>query len=313
MITGAAGFIGSCLTGYLNRKGYQNIIIVDDFEEDSRRHNYDEKKICARVDKDELFDWLDRYKIRIDFVFHIGTFTGSDAEQLHQLNMIYSQNLWNYCIVKNIPFVYVSSADSYVSGELGFKEDHELPGKLNSSTTAAAAKNEFDKWALQQEKQPSFWAGLKLFAIYGPNEYHKGGNASLIFQAFHQAKTTGKINVDRLGTGDISSQDFVYVKDVVDICYWFMQKSAEKNSPVSGLYNIGTGKARSLQDVANAVSRYVEKPAVVKESNAAEKHTLIGQADISKLRQAGYSRDFYSLEEGVKTYLQHFLNEGKYY
>ncbi|MES1218714.1 MAG: NAD-dependent epimerase/dehydratase family protein, partial [Bacteroidota bacterium] len=201
VITGAAGFIGSCLTGYLNRKGYYNIIIVDDFSDENKRHNYEEKKICARVDRDELFDWLNRYKIRIDFVFHLGSHIGYSADDpslFEKLNIDYSKKIWNYCTVKNIPLVYASSDATYGLGESGFN-DSESPDKLRPVNLYGVSKNEFDKWVFHQSGKlklnPSFWAGLKFFNVYGPNEYHKGKFASPVYKSFMQADAEGKIKL----------------------------------------------------------------------------------------------------------------------
>ncbi len=318
IVTGAAGFIGSCLTGYLNRKGYHNIIIVDDFSDDRKRHNYDEKKICARVDKDELFDWLSRYKIRIDFVFHMGAVTEmAEGALLKKLNNEYSEALWNYCTQKSIPFIYASSAETYGAGEFGFKDDHELTSKLKPLNSYADSKNEFDKWALRQSMQPPFWAGLKFFDVYGPNEYHKGSSASAILTSFFEAQANGKISLAKASENNSLRFDFVYIKDVVDICYWLMQKSVEDyNRPSSGLYNIGTGNARSLQDLARVIFSNIQKEPNIEFDNkiiSGEDGSHFKEADISKLRKAGYNKEFYSLEEGVKTYVQHFLNDRKYY
>jgi ADP-L-glycero-D-manno-heptose 6-epimerase len=293
IVTGAAGFIGSCLTGYLNRKGYHNIIIVDDFNDDNKKHNYDEKKICARVDKDELFDWLSRYKIRIDFIFHMGV-----PVEINDLtgkpDTDYSQKLWNYCFAKKIPFVYASSAAANDTGQPRLAL--------------------FDQWAQQQQNQPPFWAGLNFFDVYGPNEYHKGASASAILTSFFEAQANGKIC---LAKTDNSRFDFVYIKDVVDICYWFMQRSVEEyNKPSSGLYNIGTGHARSLHDVAKVIFSNIEKEPAIEFADKAVtgKPASVGkEADISRLREAGYTKAFYSLEEGVTTYVRHFLSERKYY
>lgn len=294
IVTGAAGFIGSCLTGYLNRKGYHNIIIVDDFNDESKKHNYDEKKICARVDKDELFDWLNRYKIRIDFIFHMGV-PAEINESNYKRNTEYSENLWNYCFAKSIPFVYASSADT---------------NDVNESGIA------FDKWVQQQQNQPPFWVGLKFVNVYGPNEYHKGASASAILKSFFEAQANGKISLAKTDESNSSRFDFVYIKDVVDICYWLMQKSVEdSNRPSSGLYNIGTGNARSLEDLAKVIFSNIEKEPKIEFTGTAKENasSSFKGADISKLRKAGYDKEFYSLEKGVKTYVQHFLNERKYY
>jgi len=327
IITGAAGFIGSCLTGYLNRKGYYNIIIVDDFSDESKRHNYEEKKICARVDRDELFDWLNRYKIRIDFVFHLGAHVGynhADSSVFERLNIEYSKQVWNYCKDKHIPLVFASSDSTYGLGEKGFS-DFELPEKLNPVDAYGVSKNEFDKWALRQSnelKSPSFWAGLKFFDVYGPNEYHKGKFASSVYHSFQQADTEGKIKLfksenTRYQNGD-QRRDFVYVKDVVDVCYWLMQKSAEEeNDFVSGFYNVGTGKTRTFNEMAEAISKSLDKKISIEYTEPSENsrtfYSNFSEGEIKKLKEAGYNKKFYSLEDGVRTYVQNFLLSNKYY
>ncbi|MBS1574358.1 MAG: ADP-glyceromanno-heptose 6-epimerase [Bacteroidetes bacterium] len=325
IITGAAGFIGSCLTGYLNRKGYYNIIIVDDFSDENKKHNYEEKKICARVDKDELFDWLSRYKIRIDFVFHMGGHIGydqKDSSLFGKLNVEYSKQVWGYCTEKQIPLVYASSEATYGSGNAGFS-DSESPDKLNPENSYGISKNEFDKWALHHSRQyrgPLFWAGLKLFDVYGPNEYHKGNYASAVYHLFQQAHTKGSIklykSIGKNGNTD-PGRDFVYVKDVVDVCYWLMQKSAEENNSfISGLYNVGTGKARTFTELAEALSGSLNKKISIEYNEPAEPADInysYSEAEIKKLKEAGYNKKFYSLEDGVKTYIQYFLSGNKYY
>ena len=253
LVTGAAGFIGSCMVGYLNRKGYHNIIIVDEFDDDNKKPNYEDKKIIARVDRNELFDWLSDHPMQIDFVFHLGARTDTtefDYTVLEKLNVDYSKKIWNYCIGKNIPLVYASSAATYGDGELGYKDDHELPYKLNPLNPYGKSKNEFDKWVLKEKKQPPFWAGLKFFNVYGPNEYHKARMASVIFHSFNQIKSSGKVKLFKSHKPAYKDgeqlRDFVYVKDVVDICYWLMNEN-----PTSGLYNLGTGKARTFQRSCN--------------------------------------------------------------
>lgn len=319
LVTGAAGFIGSCMVGYLNRKGFQNIIIVDDFSREDKRMNYDGKKICARVDRDELFDWLSRYQMRIDFVFHLGARTDTtefDYTIHEKLNVEYSKKIWNYCTDKQIPLVYASSAATYGNGELGYKDDHAIVEQLQPLNPYGVSKNEFDKWALKQTTHPPFWAGLKFFNVYGPNEFHKGRMASVIFHAYNQIKSTGKVKLFKSHKPEYKDgeqlRDFVYVKDVVDICQWLMQYQ-----PASGLYNLGTGKARTFKDLVTAIFtslklqpdiEYIDTPEDIR-----DKYQYFTEADMSKLKQAGYKQDFYSLEEGVDTYVQHFLLDKKYY
>ena len=319
LVTGAAGFIGSCMVGYLNRKGYYNIIIVDEFDDENKKANYGDKKLIARVDRNELFDWLANHPIQIDFVFHLGARTDTtefDYTVLEELNVDYSKKIWNYCVEKNIPLVYASSAATYGDGELGYKDDHELPYKLNPLNPYGRSKNEFDKWVLKEKKQPPFWAGLKFFNVYGPNEYHKGRMASVIFHSFNQIKSTGKVKLfksHKPGYKDGEQlRDFVYVKDVVDICYWLMNEK-----PASGLYNLGTGKARTFKDLVTAIFKSLDKQPVIEfidtPLDIRDKYQYFTEADMAKLRNAGYKEDFYSLEEGVKTYVKNFLTDKKYY
>jgi ADP-L-glycero-D-manno-heptose 6-epimerase len=328
LVTGAAGFIGSCLVGYLNRKGFQNIIIVDEFEKESKKPNYTDKKICARVERSELFDWLSHFQVRIDFVFHLGARTDTaefDYAVLEKLNVEYSKKIWDYCTEKNIPLVYASSAATYGSGELGYVDNHDLPFKLNPLNPYGRSKNEFDKWAIKRSQEsiagsqkaaPPFWYSLKFFNVYGPNEYHKGRMASVIFHSFNQIKTTGKVKLFKSHRPEYKDggqlRDFVYVKDVVDICCWLMEEK-----PASGLYNAGTGKARTFKDLATAIFNSLGKEPVIEyidtPTDIRDKYQYFTEADLTKLRQAGYQKEFYSLEEGVATYVKNFLINGKYY
>lgn len=319
IVTGAAGFIGSCMVGYLNRKGYQNIIIVDEFSDGEKRPNYEDKKICARVERKELFNWLDHYQMRIDFVFHLGARTDTTEFNyaIHQeLNVAYSQEIWHYCVRKNIPLVYASSAATYGNGELGYTDDHGIVEKLHPLNPYGVSKNEFDKWVLKQKEEPPFWAGLKFFNVYGPNEYHKGRMASVIFHAYNQIHQTGKVKLFRSHHPDFKDgeqlRDFVYVKDVVDICYWLMQEM-----PPSGIYNLGTGKARTFKDLVTAIFTALDKEPVIEFIDTPEdirdKYQYFTEADMNKLRKVGYHDEFYSLEEGVETYVKGFLVEHKYY
>ena len=319
LVTGAAGFIGSCMVGYLNRKGYHNIIIVDEFDDENKKSNYEDKKIIARVDRNELFDWLINHPMKVDFVFHLGARTDTtefDYAILEKLNVDFSKKIWKYCVEKNIPLVYASSAATYGGGELGYKDDHDLPYKLNPLNPYGRSKNEFDKWILKEKRQPPFWAGLKFFNVYGPNEYHKERMASVIFHSFNQIKSSGKVKLFRSHKPEYKDgeqlRDFVYVKDVVDICYWLMNEK-----PAPGLYNLGTGKARTFKDLVTSIFKSLGKEPVIEfidtPLDIRDKYQYFTEADMTKLRDAGYKEDFYSLEEGVETYVKNFLIEKKYY
>lgn len=333
IVTGAAGFIGSCLVGYLNRKGFHNVIIVDEFDDEDKRRNHEDKKIIARVDRNDLFDWLANHPVKIDFVFHLGARTDTtefDYSILEKLNVDYSQGVWSYCTEKNIPLVYASSAATYGDGKSGYQDNHELPFKLNPLNPYGKSKNEFDKWALTRSQGsvpesdrggsrkpgPPVWYGLKFFNVYGPNEYHKGRMASVIFHSFNQIKSTGKVKLFKSHKPEYKDgeqlRDFVYVKDVVDICFWFMNEK-----PASGLYNLGTGKARTFKDLVTTIFKSLDKKPVIEyidtPADIRDKYQYFTEADMTRIRNAGYKEEFYSLEEGVETYVKNFLVGHKYY
>jgi ADP-L-glycero-D-manno-heptose 6-epimerase len=319
VLTGAAGFIGSYLLGFLNKQGFKNIIIADEFDEEDKWFNFDSKEFMAKVEREELFDWLAENKPAISFVFHLGARTDTtefDYTVHEKLNVAYSKKIWNYCVASNIPLVYASSAATYGSGELGYNDDHELVEKLHPLNPYGVSKNEFDKWALHQTEKPPFWAGLKFFNVYGPNEYHKGRMASVIFHSFNQVRSTGKVKLFKSHRPDFKDgqqlRDFIYVEDVAKVCYWLMNNTVQ-----SGLYNLGTGKARSFEDLAKATFAAMGKAPVIEYIDMPEdirdKYQYFTEASMSKLQNAGYSANFYSLEEGVSDYVKNYLLPASYY
>lgn len=319
LLTGAAGFIGSYLLGYLNHEGYTNIIIVDDFSEEEKQENFRSKTFLEKVEREELFQWLKQTDRNIGYVFHLGARTDTTEfdYSIHQrLNVEYSQKIWEYCAERSIPLVYASSAATYGTGEWGYKDDHDIVGKLHPLNPYGVSKNEFDKWALVQTKQPPFWAGVKFFNVYGPNEYHKGRMASVIFHAFNQIQQTGKVKLFRSHKPGFKDgeqlRDFIHVHDIAEICYWLMQ-----NQPASGLYNAGTGKARTFNDQVTAIFKalnlspnieYIDTPEDIR-----DKYQYFTEADMSKLKAAGYSKSFFSLEDGVTDYVTNYLSKKSYY
>ena len=187
MVTGAAGFIGSYWVSYLNHKGYDKIIIVDDFTKPEKKPNYTDKKILASVERDELFNWLEHTPLKTDIVFHLGARTDTtefDYSVHERLNVEYSEQVWKFCSEENVPLIYASSAATYGNGELGYRDDHTIIDQLKPLNPYGISKNEFDKWVIHQDSGPPFWAGFKFFNVYGPNEYHKGRMASVVFQVF---------------------------------------------------------------------------------------------------------------------------------
>jgi ADP-L-glycero-D-manno-heptose 6-epimerase len=319
IVTGAAGFIGSCMTGYLNSLGFKNIILVDEFSRADKEPNLEGKKFLHKIDRKDLFNWLTENDPDISIVFHLGARTDTTEFNyaVHEaLNVHYSQQIWHYCVGKSIPLVYASSAATYGSGELGYKDDHDLPGKLEPLNPYGVSKNEFDKWALQQTLTPPYWYGLKFFNVYGPNEYHKGRMASVIFHSSKQIGEQGFVKLFKSHRPDFKDgqqlRDFVYVKDVISVCAWFMD-----HHPASGLYNLGTGKARSFEALVQSTFagldlqpdiRYIDMPEDIR-----DKYQYFTEADMSKLQAAGYQKPFYSLEEGVGDYVRNYLSKQKYY
>ncbi len=339
LLTGAAGFIGSYLLGFLNKQGYQDIIIVDDFSDEDKWFNFDSKHFTGKVERSVLFDWLKKENPRIDFVFHLGARTDTtefDYSIHEKLNVEYSKNIWSYCVEKNIPLVYASSAATYGSGELGYKDDHDIVEKLQPLNPYGVSKNEFDKWVIREAgslRQPAeagglppFWTGLKFFNVYGPNEYHKGRMASMVFHGFNQIQKAGKVKLFRSHRPDFEDgqqlRDFIYVEDVAKVMYWMMKETltpvATRQTPIpSGLYNLGTGKARTFEDLVKASFAGMGKEAVIEyidmPGDIRDKYQYFTEADMTKLRNAGYRDEFCSLEEGVKDYVTNFLLPKKYY
>ncbi len=338
IVTGAAGFIGSCMVQYLNDQGYENLILVDDFGVEEKRKNWESKQFSEIVERQSLFEWLQRNEPKIDIVIHLGARTDTTEfdYSIHQkLNVEYSQDVWNYCVGENIPLIYASSAATYGAGELGYDDNHEVVEKLQPLNPYGVSKNEFDKWALSQGKagSPPFWAGLKFFNIYGPNEYHKARMASVIFHSFNQIKSNGLVKLFKSHKPNFKDgeqlRDFVYVKDLVKVIYWMMEEKSIVNSQwsieepltshnsqlTSGIYNLGTGTARSFYDLAASTFRgldlepnieFIDMPIDIR-----DKYQYFTEANMQKLHNAGYTTPFYTLEQGVDDYVRNYLAVGK--
>ncbi|MCD6367091.1 MAG: ADP-glyceromanno-heptose 6-epimerase [Bacteroidales bacterium] len=318
VITGAAGFIGSVLTTKLNREGFFDLILVDDFSKTEKQPNYQGKKYTGLVDRKEFFDWIDQNHRFIEFIFHIGARTDTtefNKAVFDELNLGYSKKVWQKCVEYGLPLVYASSAATYGSGDLGYDDDKELVFKLKPLNPYGESKNEFDKWVLQQEKKPYFWAGLKFFNVYGPNEYHKARMASVIFHSFNQIRETGKVKLFRSHRPDFEDgkqlRDFVYVKDVVDVLYYLM--NLRKNP---GIYNLGTGKARSFLDLATqtflAMGKKPDIEFIDMPEDIRDKYQYFTEAKMTKLRKIGYTKPFHSLEDGIADYVKNYLITGKF-
>lgn len=319
VVTGAAGFIGSCLVSRLNQKGYNDIVVVDDFSKKEKDANLEGKTIVAKVGRKDFIKWLGEFGFEVDFVFHIGARTDTtefDHSIFDELNVQYSKDVWNLCVEHQIPLVYASSAATYGLGEFGYKDDHSIIENLKPLNPYGESKNDFDKWVLKQDKFPPFWAGLKFFNVYGPNEYHKGRMASVIFHAFKQIGETDRMKLFRSHNPEFKDgeqlRDFVYVKDVVDVCIFLME-----DKPNSAIYNLGSGKARTFLDLVKNTFKAMDKEAHIDFIDTPEdirdKYQYFTEADMSKLIAAGYKKHFHSLEEGVADYVKNYLSGHDYF
>jgi ADP-L-glycero-D-manno-heptose 6-epimerase len=319
VVTGAAGFIGSCLIGKLNAENFNYIIAVDDFSHPEKEANLSDKKIKARVERSVFFEWLEENHQQVEFIFHIGARTDTtefDVNIFNELNLHYSQKMWQACINYQIPLVYASSAATYGEGELGYEDNEELIPQLKPLNPYGDSKNDFDKWVLKQDKSPFFWAGLKFFNVYGPNEYHKGRMASVIFHAFNQIQKTGEMNLFRSHRPDFKdgeqSRDFVYVKDLIEVCYFLMHHRKD-----SGIYNLGSGKARTFLDLVKNTFAAMNQKEIIHFIDTPEdirdKYQYFTEAAMQKLINIGYDKPFHTLEQGIDDYVKNYLTSHKYY
>ena len=319
VVTGAAGFIGSVLVGKLNENQLTDLILVDDFSKSEKDKNLENKSFLTKIERENFFDWLEINHQKIDYIFHIGARSATtefDVDVLNKLNLHYTQKMWNACAKYTIPMIYASSAATYGMGEFGYEDSHKIVENLQPLNPYGRSKNDFDKWALKQEKTPPFWAGLKYFNVYGPNEYHKGSMASVILHAFHQIKNTGKVKLFKSHHPDYKDgmqlRDFVYVKDVVNVMLFLM-----KNNTESGLYNVGTGKAQSFLDLANATFSALNLEPIIEfvptPENIRDKYQYFTEAKMDKLRAQGYKLNFQTLDKGVRDYVQNYLINNRIY
>lgn len=313
VVTGAAGFIGSYLVGKLNSAGYTDLILVDRFDDPSKDINLFQKKYKKFIDRDSFFKWLIKNAEDVDFIFHMGARTdtvGLEPDLYQQLNLIYSQRLWNICSEIQVPMLYASSAATYGNGEVGFSDSHSKLANLRPLNLYGWSKHDFDVWALKQTRTPPFWAGLKFFNVYGPNEYHKGRMASVVYHAFNRIQETGKMKLFRSHHKDYKdgeqSRDFIYVDDIADVMLYFMNSMENP-----GIYNVGTGKARSFLDLTNAVFKSLKKNSNISfidtPVDLRGRYQYFTEAEIQKLRDIGYTRAFTELEEGVDQYVGKYL------
>lgn len=318
IVTGAAGFIGSAMLSYLIDMGHDRLVAVDDFGRMDKNSNLRTKKIDHLVHRDDALDWMEEHAEKIECVFHLGARTDTteqDQSIFDNLNIEYSKAVWNWCTKHQVPLIYASSAATYGSGENGYKDDHGGIKDLSPLNPYGESKQVVDEWILEQDNAPPSWYGFKFFNVYGPNEYHKGRMASVVFHAFNQIQKTGKMKLFRSHKEGIEdgyqSRDFIYVKDVIEVLYWFYQ-----HTPENAIYNLGTGTARPFIDLTRAVFNalnleesieFIDTPEDIRDT-----YQYFTEADMTKLKNTGCPVVFRPLESGVREYVKDYLVEGKY-
>ena len=318
VITGAAGFIGSCLVQKLNDEGYLDLVLVDDFSNPNKSRNLEGKIYSKQVHRDDFPNWLTVNHLHTQFVFHIGARTDTtelDRDLLNRLNLDYSKSIWNICVEFGLPFVYASSAATYGMGEHGYDDDETKIPSLKPLNPYGDSKNDFDNWVLKQARKPYFWAGLKFFNVYGPNEYHKGRMASVVFHTYHQIVKTGGMKLFqshnlKFNHGE-QMRDFVYVKDVVNVLYFLMHHRKD-----SGMYNLGSGTARTFLDLVKNTFHAMDQSEAISfiptPEDIRDTYQYFTEAKMDKLRAIGYSFPFFSLEDGVADYVKNYLAPNRY-
>lgn len=331
VITGGAGMIGSIIAWHLNTKlNRDDIVIVDRITHDEQWQNLAHRQYAHYLDKDQLMAWLqgenNKPRTDIEAIIHMGAISATterDFNKLVETNIQYSQNLWTWCAANQVPFFYASSAATYGDGNLGY--DDASIDNLRPLNGYGYSKHFFDQWALRQVKNnlpaPPSWAGFKFFNVYGPNEYHKERMASVAFHTFNQFSETGTMKLfkgTKAGIEDgMQMRDFVYVKDAAAVVSYFLNSALNANPAACGIYNIGTGKARSFKDLALSVMQSMQREPHITFIDMPQdlqgKYQYFTEATMSKLAAAGYTHPFHSLEDGVCDYVQNYLmQEDKY-
>jgi len=322
VVTGAAGFIASCLIKKLQAEGATKLVAVDLFNDKDKKKNLESLSNITFVEREYFFSWLSENKTDIELIYHIGARTDTtefDRELLWKLNTDYTKKVWQMCSEYKIPLLYASSAATYGLGEHGYDDNHDIIEKLHPLNAYGDSKNEFDIWALKKVAKgeaPPYWYGMKFFNVYGPNEFHKGRMASVIMHAYNQIKQTGKMKLfrshnEKYKDGE-QQRDFVYVKDVIEVLVWLMHH--KKNS---GLYNMGSGQARTFLELVKATFLAMKKEEHISfidtPTDIREKYQYFTEANMKKLRSIGFKKEFYTLEAGVKDYVENYLIQNKYF
>jgi ADP-L-glycero-D-manno-heptose 6-epimerase len=321
VVTGGAGFIGSCLVAALERAGASDVVVVDRVDHEAKRRNLLKRRnLAAFVPPDALGEFLERDGHRVETLFHLGAIsstTETDLDLLERVNVALPCALWRFCARRGIPFLYASSAATYGDGTQGFDDafDGQAMRRLEPLNPYGASKHRFDLEVLRMvsagEPAPPSWAGLKFFNVYGPNEYHKGGQRSVALALFEQVRDGGRARLFRSHNPDYADggqlRDFVWIDDCVEavLALW-------RQPRLSGLFNIGTGQARSFLDLAHAVFAAMGRAAVIDWVDTPEairaRYQYFTEARVERLRAAGYAAPFTTLEDGVRRYINDYLS-----
>lgn len=324
LITGAAGFIGSVITKHLNDEGHQKLLLCDHFESGEKWKNLRNLKYDSFVQVEDLFAhpiWKKPQGIKA--IYHMGACSDTtelNMDFLYKNNTEFTNRLLSLAAQKNIPIVYASSAATYGAGEQGYSDDHKGIPKLKPLNKYGYSKQLSDEWILNQVKKPKVWFGVKFFNVFGPQEYHKGKMSSVVYQSFNQIKTVGEVKLFKSHRPDFKDgeqlRDFVYVKDVVRAMVELIQAGKKKPS-LSGIYNLGTGEARSFHDLVKATFsamdlspqiKFIDMPAELQ-----NQYQYFTQADMGKLKKALPKFKFMALEDAVKDYVQTHLSQPEQY
>lgn len=318
LITGSAGFIGSVIVHHLNSLGEENLLLCDYFESGDKWKNLRGLKYSGFVTPEHLFDhpvWKKAGGLKA--IYHMGACSDTtqlDMDFLYRNNTEFTNQLLTLAAAKDIPIVYASSAATYGAGEQGYSDDHKGIPKLRPLNKYGYSKQLSDEWILKQKKKPKVWFGVKFFNVFGPNEYHKGKMSSVVFQSFHQIKNVGEVKLFKSHRPDFKDgeqlRDFVYVKDVVRAMVELIAAGKKKNT-LSGIYNLGTGEARSFHDLVQATFRSMDLAPKINFIDMPEElrnqYQYFTQADMSKLKKALPKFKFLSLEEAVDDYVRNHL------
>lgn len=319
VVTGGAGFIGSQLVAALSARPENRVVVCDRFSTDDRWKNVARSPVEEFVAPSQLFDFLSTRGREVTAILHMGAISATterDVDAIIDQNIQTTRRLWDWCTKHDVRFIYASSAATYGDGEQGFRDDDSLEylSGLEPLNAYGWSKHHIDRWVARSiargEQTPPQWAALKFFNVYGANEYHKGSMQSVVAKSFPVAARDEVVSLFRSHRAGYSDggqlRDFVYVKDCVRVIEWLLEQPK-----VSGLFNIGTGQARSFEDLASAVFaalgkepriRFIDMPEEIR-----EKYQYFTQADMTKLRSAGYRAPFHSLEEGIRDYVQNYL------